>query len=202
MQRCSWCGVNELYVNYHDQEWAVPVYNDEKIFEFLILETMQAGLSWLTILRKRENFRKAFDNFEPEKMARYSEVKINQLLNDPGIIRHKQKISAAINNAKAFLALQAYSKFSDYMWQFTDGEVIHNCWQTASEVPSRTVISDKMAKDLKQRGFSFVGSTTCYAHMQATGMVNDHIVSCFRYQELVGISAKCDQTLRKCDEKT
>ncbi|MDF2867500.1 MAG: DNA-3-methyladenine glycosylase [Gammaproteobacteria bacterium] len=184
MQRCGWCGVDSLYVAYHDQEWGVPVYDAQKLFEFLLLETMQAGLSWITVLRKRENFRQAFDNFNPEKIAGYTDAKLAELLNNAGIIRHRLKIQAAVSNAKAFLNLQEHGNFSDYMWQFTEGQVIHNHWQNMSEVPARTLISDAMAKNLKQRGFSFVGSTVCYAHMQATGMVNDHLLSCFRHGEL------------------
>lgn len=184
MQRCAWCGVDELYISYHDQEWGVPVYDDQTLFEFVILEGMQAGLSWLTILRKRENFRQAFDHFDPEKIARYSEVKINELLNNAGIIRNRLKIQATVNNARAYLAIKEQGSFTDYLWQFTDGKVIQNHWQTLAEVPARTPISDTMAKELKKRGFNFVGTTICYAHMQATGMVNDHLISCFRYKEL------------------
>jgi DNA-3-methyladenine glycosylase I len=185
MQRCTWCGVDSLYTAYHDQEWGVPIYDELRLFEFLILETMQAGLSWLTILRKRENFRQAFDNFNPEKIANYNANKFNELLNNTAIIRNRLKIQAAITNAKAFLLIQERGSFSDYLWQFTGGQVIQNQWENMSDVPASTSISDKMSKDLKQRGFSFVGSTICYAHMQATGMVNDHLTHCFRHRELM-----------------
>jgi len=185
MQRCGWCGIDSLYMAYHDVEWGVPVYDSQRLFEFLILETMQAGLSWLTILRKRENFRRAFANFQPQIIASYDKPKVAELLNDSGIIRNRLKIQAAINNAKAFLKLQEQTDFGPYLWQFTDGQVITNHWREMKEVPARTSISDTMAKELKRRGFSFIGSTICYAHMQATGMVNDHLTSCFRHGELV-----------------
>lgn len=184
MQRCGWCGNDTLYVAYHDQEWGVPIYEAQQLFELLVLETMQAGLSWITVLRKRENFRQAFDNFDPEKIVGYTDVKLTELLNNAGIIRNRLKIQAVVNNAKAFLDMQARGNFADYIWQFSDGRVIQNSWQNMAEVPARTPISDTMAKNLKQRGFSFVGSTVCYAYMQAMGMVNDHFMSCFRYAEL------------------
>ncbi len=184
MQRCGWCGSDSLYVAYHDQEWGVPIYEAQQLFELLVLETMQAGLSWITVLRKRENFRQAFDNFNPEKIVGYTDVKLAELLNNAGIIRNRLKIQAVVNNAKAFLDMQARGSFADYIWQFSDGRVIQNAWQNMTEVPVRTPISDNMAKNLKQRGFSFVGSTVCYAYMQAMGMVNDHFMSCFRHAEL------------------
>lgn len=183
--RCIWCKDDPLYVAYHDKEWGVPVHNDARLFEFLILESMQAGLSWITILRKRENFRTAFDNFDAHKIARYTDKKILRLMDNPGIIRNEKKILAAIKNANIFLELQSqFGKFSKYLWQFTDGKVIQNSWTHHKQIPATTKESDAMAKDLKKRGFAFLGSTTCYAHMQACGMVNDHIVDCFRYKQL------------------
>ena len=187
-QRCDWVGSDPLYIQYHDSEWGVPVYDDRKLFEFLILEGMQAGLSWLTILRKRENFRRAFDNFDPEKVARYGEPKIQELLTDAGIIRNRLKVRAAVSNARAFLKVQQeWGSFSNYMWRFVDGKPQINAWKTVTELPASTPQSDAMSKDLKKRGFKFVGSTICYAHMQAVGMVNDHIVNCFRRQELINL---------------
>ena len=184
-KRCTWCGNDPLYVAYHDEEWGVPVYDDARLFEFLILETFQAGLSWITILRKRENFRKAFDNFDYKKIAQYSDEKFERLLNDKGIIRNKLKIKATITNAQAFMKIQEeFGSFSKYIWQFTDGKPIQNAFKTSKEVPATTEISDKLSKDLKKKGFKFVGSTVIYAHMQATGMVNDHTTDCFRYEEL------------------
>lgn len=184
-QRCIWCKNDPLYMEYHDTEWGTPVYDDQKLFEFIILESMQAGLSWITILRKRENFREAFDNFNAEKIARYSEKKVQKLLNNPGIIRYDKKILAAINNAKCFLQIQKeFKSFADYLWQFTNYKTIHNTWKEHQHIPAKTAESDAMAKDLKKRGFQFMGSTTCYAHMQAVGMVNDHVTSCFRYKEI------------------
>ncbi|PTX59296.1 DNA-3-methyladenine glycosylase I [Kordia periserrulae] len=184
-KRCTWCGNDPLYVAYHDEEWGVPVYDDDRLFEFLILETFQAGLSWITILRKRENFRKAFDNFDYKKIAKYGDEKFEILLNDKGIIRNKLKIKATITNAQAFMNVQEeFGSFSKYIWQFTDGKPIQNAFKTSKEVPATTEISDALSKDLKKRGFKFVGSTVIYAHMQATGMVNDHTTDCFRYEEL------------------
>lgn len=184
-QRCSWCRGDELYETYHDQEWGVPVYDDRKLFEFLILETFQAGLSWITILRKRENFRKAFDGFDYKKIAHYSEDKIQELLQNPGIIRNKLKVRAAVSNAQAFIKIQGeFGSFSNYIWGFVDGKPIKNVWETNQEVPATTALSDKLSKDLKKRGFKFVGSTVIYAHMQATGMVNDHTIDCFRHPQL------------------
>jgi len=183
--RCQWCGEDSLYVNYHDQEWGVPVFDDAKLFEFLILETFQAGLSWITILRKRENFRKAFDNFNYKKIANYSDVKFEVLMQNEGIIRNKLKIKATITNAIAFMEIQnEFGSFSNYIWKFIDGKPIINKWNSLSEVPATTQLSDSISKDLKKRGFKFVGSTVVYAHMQATGMVNDHIKDCFRYNEV------------------
>lgn len=183
--RCPWCGEDPLYVNYHDKEWGVPVYDDNTLFEFLILETFQAGLSWITILRKRENFRKAFDHFDYKKIANYGEKKYDALLQDAGIIRNKLKIRATISNAQAFIRIQEeFGSFSKYIWAFTDGKPIKNAFKKMSDVPATTELSDKISKDLKKRGFKFVGSTVIYAHMQATGMVNDHIVDCYRYNEV------------------
>lgn len=184
-ERCPWCGDDPLYVAYHDTEWGVPVHDDKVLFEFLILEGMQAGLSWITILRKRENFRKAFDNFNAEKIARYKEPKLKKLMQDAGIIRNRLKIAAAVKNAKGFLAIQKeFGSFAKYMWQFVDHKPITGKLKSYRSAPARTGISDAISKDLKKRGFSFVGSTIIYAHMQATGMVNDHEVSCFRYKEV------------------
>ncbi|WP_423063904.1 DNA-3-methyladenine glycosylase I [Candidiatus Paracoxiella cheracis] len=184
-QRCQWCGEDSLYTNYHDKEWGVPVRNDQTLFEFLILEGMQAGLSWLTILKKRENFRKAFSDFNPEKIVRFTEKKIEKLMQDSGIIRNRLKILAVIANAKAYLDIvESDRSFSDYLWQFTNGKPIKNAWKTLKQIPAETKESQAMSKELKRRGFKFVGPTICYAHMQATGMVNDHVVSCFRYDEV------------------
>ena len=182
--RCTWCNSSELYQKYHDEEWGVPVYDDHKLFEFLLLETFQAGLSWITILNKRENFRKAFDNFDYKKIANYSEDKIQDLLQNPGIIRNKLKVYSAVSNAQAFIKVQdEFGSFSKYIWGFVGGKPIDNKWK-GGDVPAKTELSDAISKDLKKRGFNFVGSTIMYAFMQATGMVNDHLVSCFRYSEL------------------
>lgn len=183
--RCAWCGNDPLYVEYHDTEWGVPIFNDDKLFEFLILETFQAGLSWITVLRKRENFRKAFDHFDYKKIAQYDEKKFDSLLQNEGIIRNKLKIKATITNAKAFMEVQKeFGFFSKYIWQFIDGKPIKNKYNNMSELPANTILSDTISADLKKRGFKFVGSTVVYAHMQATGMVNDHLTSCFRYNEV------------------
>ena len=178
--RCAWCEKDDLYRDYHDNEWGKPVYDDETIFEFLILETFQAGLSWYTVLAKRENFRKAFDNFDLLKVANYSEEKMATLAEDTGIIRNKLKIKATVTNAQAFIKVQEeFGTFSKYIWGFVDGKPIDNKPKTLSEVKATTPISDALSKDLKKRGFKFVGSTVVYAHMQATGMVNDHVMDCF-----------------------
>ncbi len=182
LKRCPWCGEDPLYVKYHDEEWGVQLHDDQKLFEFLVLEGFQAGLSWRTILYKRENFRKAFDNFDAEKIAGYNKRKVNSLLKDAGIIRNKLKIAATITNAKAYLnILDKHGSFDKYLWQFTDGRVKKNKWKLLKQIPPKTKESDLMSKTLLQDGFKFVGSTICYAHMQATGMVNDHLISCFRY---------------------
>ena len=183
--RCAWCGEDPLYVDYHDQEWGVPVFSDDKLFEFLVLETFQAGLSWITILRKRENFRLAFDNFNYQKIATYDEKKYNTLLLDAGIIRNKLKIRATIGNAQAFIKLQKeHGSFSNYFWQFSNQKPIVNQRQSLQQVPATTPLSDTISKNLKKEGFKFVGSTVVYAYMQAVGMVNDHTTDCFRYKEI------------------
>jgi DNA-3-methyladenine glycosylase I len=187
--RCEWAGSEPLYFDYHDNEWGVPLHDDSKIFEMLVLEGAQAGLSWLTVLRKRENYRKAFDGFDPGKVAHYDDKKFQQLLANEGIIRNKLKIRSAIQNARAFLEAQnEFGSFDNYIWQFVGGKSIQNSWRSLSELPARTPESEAMSKDLRKRGFSFVGPTICYALMQATGMVNDHIVTCFRYQEIARMS--------------
>ena len=185
--RCDWAGTDPLYVAYHDQEWGVPVHDDRLLFEFLILEGAQAGLSWATILRKRENYRLAFDNFDPALVAAYGDQKVAELLADPGIVRNRLKIASAIQNARCFLQVQEqYGSFSAYMWEFVGGQPRVNAWHTMAEIPAATDESRRLSKDLIQRGFRFVGPTIIYAHMQAVGMVNDHVVSCFRYAELNG----------------
>jgi len=184
-QRCAWPGKDPLYLTYHDEEWGTPVYDDKTLFEFLLLETFQAGLSWITILKKRENFRKAFDDFDYLKIANYSEDKIASLLQDAGIIRNKLKVRSAVTNAQAFMVIQKeFGSFSNYIWGFVDGKPIQNIFKSMNEMPANTPLSDTISKDLKKRGFKFVGSTVVYAHMQATGMVNDHLTSCFRYKEV------------------
>jgi DNA-3-methyladenine glycosylase I len=184
MERCSWAK-GEMYEQYHDHEWGVPLHDDQALFEFLVLEGAQAGLSWSTILNKRQHYRKAFSGFDPRKVARFDERKIAALLENPGIIRNRLKVRSAVTNAKAFLAVQKeFGTFDAYIWSFVGGKPIQNCWKSIQEVPARTAESDAMSKDLQKRGFTFVGSTICYAHMQATGMVNDHLVACFRHKEL------------------
>lgn len=180
--RCGWVTADPLYIAYHDHEWGIPVHEDRALLEFLILEGAQAGLSWLTILKKRDHYRAAFDNFDAGKIARYNARKVQALLNNAGIVRNALKIDAAIQNARCFLATQQeFGNFNRYIWQFVGGNPKVNAWRTLPEVPARTAESDLMSKDLKKRGFQFVGPTICYAFMQATGMVNDHVVSCFRY---------------------
>lgn len=184
-KRCGWCTGDPLYEAYHDEEWGKPIFDDDTLFEFLILETFQAGLSWITILRKRENFRKAFDGFDYKKVSDYDQNKIDSLLQDSGIIRNKLKIHATITNAQAFMKVQEeFGSFSSYIWAFVDGRPIKNNLKSIKELPANTPLSDAISKDLKSRGFKFVGSTVVYAHMQATGMVNDHETSCFRYNEI------------------
>lgn len=183
--RCAWVGQDDLYIEYHDCEWGVPVYDDELLFQHLLLDGFQAGLSWITILKKRENYRAAFDNFAPQRMAAYDDQKITALMQNAGIVRNRLKIQAAIQNAKAFLDLQATEgSFSTYLWNFVGGKPIQNTWLTLADVPTETPESRSMSKDLKKRGFKFVGPTICYAFMQATGLVNDHTTDCFRHSEL------------------
>lgn len=185
IKRCGWSENNQIYIDYHDFEWGVPVHDDRLLFEFLILEGAQAGLSWITILKKRENYRKAFDDFDPAKISSYDEKKINELLQNEGIIRNRRKVEAAITNAKAYLKVcKEFGSFDKYIWQFTDGKTIINKFNSLKEIPPKTIESDKMSKDLVKRGFKFVGSTICYAFMQAVGMVNDHVMECFRYNEI------------------
>ncbi len=186
MKRCSWCEGSDIYIDYHDKEWGVPVFDDKKQFEFLVLESAQAGLSWLTILKRRDNYRKAYDNFDPVKVANYGDRKIKEMLNNEGIIRNKLKINASVNNAQLFLDIQKeYGSFCDYLWGFVDNKQVVNKWKTLSEVPVNTKLSDAITKDLKGRGFKFMGSTIMYAHLQATGIVNDHVIDCFRYKEVM-----------------
>ena len=183
--RCTWCLSSDLYVRYHDEEWGVPEHDDQKLFAKLILDGAQAGLSWITILKKRDNYYRAFDDFNAEKMARYSDKKIAALLADPGIVRNRLKVNAAVINARAYLKLrQEVGSFDEFLWQFTGGKTKRNAWKSLKELPTRTPESDAMSKALQQRGFKFVGSTICYAFMQAVGMVNDHRVDCFRYRQV------------------
>ena len=185
LHRCDWAGTDSLYIQYHDSEWGVALHDDIKLFEFLILEGMQAGLSWLTILKKRENFRRAFDQFDPEAIAGYGRSEIERLLADSGIIRNRLKIEATIANAQAYLdTTEQFDGFDHYIWQFVDGRTLKNKWRKPSEIPAQTDISRSMSRDLKKRGFKFVGPTICYAFMQATGMVNDHLCDCFRYHQV------------------
>lgn len=185
--RCQWVPLEKpLYVKYHDEEWGVPVHDDQTLFEFLVLEGAQAGLSWYTILNKRENYRRAFDNFDPEKVARYDQAKIQELLQNPGIVRNRLKVASAVTNAKAFLKVQElFGSFDKYIWDFVDGSPIVNTFKSVKELPASTPLSDTISKDLKKKGFKFVGTTIIYAHMQATGMVNDHTVDCFRYHQVM-----------------
>ena len=183
--RCEWCGSDPLYVAYHDDEWGVPVHDDRRLLEFLILEGAQAGLSWFTILKKRENYRKAFHAFDWERIAHYTQSDVRRLLADPGIVRNRLKIESAIKNAQGVLDIrQEYGSLDAFLWRYVDGTPVQNAWQRMAELPARTKESDQMSKDLKQRGFTFVGSTICYAFMQAVGMVNDHTTDCFRYKEI------------------
>ncbi len=185
--RCGWSNTDPLYIHYHDTEWGVPVHDDRTQFEFLVLEGAQAGLSWMTVLRKRASYRRAFDGFDAEKVARYGERKLALLCKDPGIIRNRGKIEAAVQNARAFLAVrEAFGSFDAYIWGFVGGKPKQNAWRAVSDLPAKSPESEALSRDLKQRGFRFVGPTICYAHMQATGLVNDHIVDCFRYAELGG----------------
>jgi len=184
--RCGWCSDDPLYCRYHDSEWGVPLHDDQALFEFLILEGAQAGLSWITILRKRENYRAAFDNFDAVRIARYNASKIESLLQDPGIVRNRLKVGAAVTNAQKFLDVQnEFGSFDAFIWRFVDGRPRQNAWRSLAEIPASTPESDAMSKELKRRGFKFAGSTICYALMQATGMVNDHTTDCFRHKELL-----------------
>lgn len=185
IKRCQWVTEDPLYIDYHDNEWGVPVHDDERLFEFLILEGCQAGLSWITILKKRENYREAFNHFDAEAISRFNDTKIEKLLLNPGLIRNRLKMSAIIQNAKAYLKMKdEYNTFAEYIWAFVDGKPILNQWNNQNQVPTQTAVSDRMAKDLKKRGFKFVGTTICYAYMQAVGMVNDHLTTCFRHHHL------------------
>jgi len=187
MTRCPWCGDDPLYVRYHDEEWGTPVHDERTHFEFLLLETQQAGLSWRTILGKREAYRRAFANFEPGRVALYSEKEIEHLLLDTGLIRNRRKLEAAVTNASAFLAIQQqYGSFDTWIWSFTGGKPVANRWKTVSEIPTRTELSDTISAEMRKAGFVFVGSVTIYAHLQAIGIVNDHLVSCFRHSQLAG----------------
>jgi DNA-3-methyladenine glycosylase I len=184
VKRCAWCESSDLYREYHDTDWGFPVHDDRKHFEFLVLESAQAGLSWITILKKRENYHRAYDGFDPEKAARYGEKKKAALLADPGIIRNRLKIEASINNAARFLEIQKeFGSFSAYIWSFTEGKQVTGKWKTLAQIPANTGLSDTVAADLKNRGFKFLGSTIMYSHLQATGIINDHLTSCFRYRE-------------------
>jgi DNA-3-methyladenine glycosylase I len=185
--RCAWSAKDPLYISYHDTEWGVPVHDDRTLFEFLILEGAQAGLSWITILRKRDAYRKAFERFRPERVARYDRKRVAALLKDPGIVRNRMKIESAVKNARAFLKVQEeFGSFDAYQWGFVEGKPIVNRFRSIKEIPARTPVSDALSRDLKDRGFSFVGSTIVYAHMQAVGMVNDHVIDCFRHRPLAG----------------
>jgi DNA-3-methyladenine glycosylase I len=189
IKRCDWCGTDELYVKYHDEEWGVPLFDDDRLFEFLMLEGAQAGLAWITVLRKREGYRALFDGFDANKIARYSDRKLDKLLLDPRIIRNRLKVYSARRNARAFLAVQEeWGSFSGYMWNFVDGKPIQNSWRKQGDLPASTPLSDQISKDLKKRDFNFVGSTIVYANMQATGMVNDHTEACFRRQHCKKLS--------------
>lgn len=190
-KRCDWVSDDPLYLRYHDEEWGVPLHDDRRLFEALILDGFQAGLSWLTILKKRENFRKAFDDFDALKISRYSEKKFDRLMNDAGIVRNRLKIRAAIDNAKAYLAVRKeFGSFDTYIWQFVDHKTIVNKWKKLKDLPPKTPVSDRMSKDMKDRGFRFVGSTICYAFMQASGLVNDHTTDCFRYTQVIRAKRK------------
>lgn len=196
MKRCEWANKGKLEQSYHDNEWGVAIHDDRRLFEFLVLEGAQAGLSWSTILKKREGYRRAFDNFDARKISRYSENDVSRLLTNSEIIRNKLKINAAITNARAFLQVQEqFGSFDHYIWQFVNGRPIQNSWEKMTDIPSRTPESDAMRKDLQKREFKFVGTTICYAFMQAVGMVNDHVVSCFRYEEIKNMDARIQENL-------
>lgn len=185
MYRCSWCGKDDMYIKYHDEEWGTPVFDDQKMFEFLVLESAQAGLSWRTILKRRENYRRAFDNFDVNKVADYDANRVEELMNNDGIVKNRKKIDAAINNAQRFIEVQKeFGSFCNYVWAFVDGKPIVNNWSNEEYIPANSPISDTLALDLKTRGFKFLGSTIIYSFMQATGLVNDHVTDCFRFQQL------------------
>jgi len=186
MNRCPWCLSDDIYIKYHDEEWGVPVHEDKKHFEFFVLESAQAGLSWITILRKRENYRKAYADFDPIKVLQYDEKKVEELIKNSGIIKNRKKIEASIHNAKRFIEIQKeFGSFDQYIWGFVNYKPIINAWEKIEDIPSKTELSDKISQDLKKRGFIFIGSTIIYSYMQAVGIVNDHLISCFRYKELV-----------------
>jgi len=189
LKRCEWCLRDQLYIDYHDKEWGVPLHDDRQLFEFLMLEGVQAGLSWYTVLSKREAYREAYDQFDPELVARYNSHRVEELMQNRDIIRNRLKIASSIKNAAAFLKVcEEFGSFDSYIWRFVDGKPIQNQWRTLKEIPAETELSKTISKDLKKRGFNFVGPTIVYSHMQATGMVNDHLVDCFRFRELGGIS--------------
>ncbi|MGE5678609.1 MAG: DNA-3-methyladenine glycosylase I, partial [Pseudomonadota bacterium] len=189
MNRCSWCGGDELYVRYHDEEWGKPVYEDRKQFEFLVLESAQAGLSWITILRKRESYRKAYEGFDPAVVAGFGEEKIKELMSNNGIIRNERKIRASINNAQRFLEIQQeYGSFCNYIWGFVNNKPLINKWESISEIPAKTELSEKISKDLNKRGFKFLGPVIVYSHLQATGLVNDHVKGCFRLEDIAAVA--------------
>ncbi len=191
VKRCTWCGSDPQYIAYHDEDWGVPIYDDRLLFEMLILEGAQAGLSWLTILKKRDNYRKAFHGFDATRIARYDQTEIDRLMQDTGIVRNRLKIETAVKNARGFLQIRKeFSSFSDYLWSYVDGKQIVNKWKYLSDIPAYTKLSDQLSKDLKKRGFNFVGPTICYAFMQSVGMVNDHTTECFRYHEIIQLTSK------------
>ena len=195
--RCKWCGRDPLYISYHDDEWGIPAHDDQHLFEMLILEGAQAGLSWLTILKKREHYRKAFDRFQVDRVATYSERDIQRLLADSGIVRNRLKIESAIKNARGVLDIMAtFGSFDSFIWRYVDHAQKQNAWKSLAELPARTALSDRMSKDLKQRGFNFVGSTICYAYMQAVGMVNDHTLDCYRYKEIGELAQQDKSSVR------
>lgn len=191
VERCPWCEGNDLMRSYHDREWGVPVFSDEKQFEFLVLESAQAGLSWLTVLKKRENYRSLYDGFDPDRVASYGEAKIGELMSDAGIIRNRKKIEASVNNAARFCEVrEEFGSFSDYLWSFTGGRTVVNGWKNLSEIPASTELSETVSRDMRKRGFRFMGPVVVYSHLQATGVVNDHIVGCFRYREVMESQAR------------
>jgi len=191
VRRCTWCGSDPQYIAYHDEDWGVPVYDDRLLFEMLILEGAQAGLSWLTILKKRDNYRKAFHDFDADRIAHYDQQEIDRLMQDAGIVRNRLKIEAAVKNARGFLQVrEEFSSFSDYLWRYVDGKQIVNEWKNLSDIPAHTKTSNQLSKDLKKRGFNFIGPTICYAFMQSIGMVNDHTTDCFRYREINQLTSK------------